>query len=94
MHHLAIERELFDRAMRMQQDRHARALVDAARLDSDVAILDQVDAADAVASGDLVGALDQRGRREPLAVYRDRIAARVFDFDVLGLRRARFAARR
>ena len=60
MHHLAIERELLDRAMPMKQDRHAGRLVNAARLDSDVAILDQIDATDSVAARDLVGALDNR----------------------------------
>src|SRR5207253_1362655 len=45
---LAVEGERFERFERGDEHRAARRLVHAARLDADQAILDQVDAADAV----------------------------------------------
>ena len=44
----AVERDGLDGAMRREQDRAARRLVHAARLHADKAVLDEVDAADAV----------------------------------------------
>src|SRR5579872_34090 len=85
MQHLAIEGELLDRAMAVEQHRHAGRLVHAARFDADIAILHQVDAPDAVAPRDLISALDDGRRSEPLAIDRDRIALRIFDLDILGL---------
>ena len=69
--------------MRRVQDRAAGRLVNAARLHADVAVLDQVDAADAVFRADVVQRCQELSRREPLAVHRDRIAASVIDLDVL-----------
>src|SRR6266852_9960845 len=71
--------------MGMKKNRHARAFVNATRLDADVAVLDQVDASHAMAAADLVGALDYARRRQVFAVYRDWVAARVLDLDVLRL---------
>ncbi len=65
--------------MRRQQDGAARRLVDAARLHADEAVLDQVDAADAVVAAELVQLGEQRGRRQRLAVEADGVAARKAD---------------
>src|SRR6185312_3823441 len=58
MHHLAIERELLNRATGVQKDSYARTFVHSARLDTDIAVLDQIDPPDAVTSADFVGAFD------------------------------------
>ena len=50
-------------------------LVDLAALDPDEAILDVIDPPDAVGAGELVDALDEGDRVEPLAVEADRNAA-------------------
>ena len=85
VHHLAVHRERLDRAVRRVQDRAARRLVDAARLHADVAVLDEVDAADAVLAAESVQPLEQRHRSEPLPVDRDRIAGLEVDLDRLRL---------
>src|SRR5690606_1529432 len=60
--------------MRLQQDGAAGRLVDAARLHADEAVLDQVEAADAVVAAEIVQRLEQGRRRQFLAVERYRIA--------------------
>src|SRR5260370_424617 len=77
MQRLAVERQRLDRAMRGLEHRSARRLVDAARLHPDVAVLDEVEAADAVAPGEPVESREEIRRREALAVHRDRIASLV-----------------
>jgi hypothetical protein len=74
MHHFAIECELFDRTMTMQEYSHSGAFIYSARFDSNVAILDQVNAPDAMTSTDFVGSFDDARGRESFTVYRDRIA--------------------
>src|SRR5450759_207408 len=69
---VAVERERLEGAERHDEERAARRLVDAARLDSDQPVLDDVHATDAVPATDLVELLDERHRRELLAVHRDR----------------------
>ena len=64
----------FDRAVRRQQHGAARRLVDPTRLHAHEAVLDQIDAADAVGAGQLVEAREQGRRRQRFAVDRDRIA--------------------
>ena len=59
VHHLAVERDRLDRAVRGVEHGAARRLVDAARLHPDEAVLDHVDAADAVRARDLVQAVEQ-----------------------------------
>ena len=58
-----------------QDDRRRRDLVDVADLQADDAVLDVVDDADAVATADLGGALEQLDDPQPLAVERHRHAA-------------------
>ena len=60
---VAVERDRFERLERGDEQRAARRLVHAARLDADQPVLDDVGAADAVASADLV----QRRSRAPPA---------------------------
>ena len=68
--------------MRGVQDRRGRRLVDLAALDPDEAVLDVVDAADAVGAAQVVEALDELDRRQPLAVEGDRDAALEGDDDL------------
>ena len=71
--------------MRRQQQRSARRLVTAARLDADEAVLDQVDAADGIARADFVQHFDQRDRIEFDAIHRDRQSVAKFDRHLLDL---------
>ena len=84
MHDLAVEGERLQRAVGDVQDRAAGRLVDAARLHADVAVLDQVDSADAVAPADVVEPGEQDGRRRALAVDANGVAGLEVDLDVLG----------
>ena len=61
------EHHLFEGLVRRVQDHRRRRLVDLARLDTDEAVLDLVDAADAVLAADLVEPLDERDAAELLA---------------------------
>ena len=64
MRGVAVERDRLERLQRRHEQRAARRLVHAARLHADQAVLDDVDAADAVPAADLVQRLHQRRRRE------------------------------
>src|SRR5699024_1086712 len=67
------------------QQRHARGLVDPARLRLDDAVLDLVGHAESVTAADLIGLEDQRhGIVEDLAVDRDRATGLEADGDLLG----------
>ena len=68
-------------AVRGEQDRAAGRLVDAARFHADEAVLDQVEAADAIVVAELVELGQQRCRRQFLAVDRDWIALVEIDRD-------------
>ena len=68
--------------MGREQDRAARRLVHAARLHADKAVLDEVDAADAVGLAERVQFGEQRGRRKFLAVDADGIASLEADANV------------
>src|SRR5665213_998336 len=61
MRRAAIERDALDAAMRLMQDGAARRLIDAARLHADEAVLDQIDAANAMPPAELVEPRAQRG---------------------------------
>ena len=54
MHRLAVHRDRFECAVSGLQDRDAGRLVNAARLHADKAVLDQIDAADAVFAAEVV----------------------------------------
>src|SRR5437660_3020694 len=56
MRRAAVEAEALDAAMRRQQDRAARGLVDAARFHADKAVLDEIEAADAMRAAALIEA--------------------------------------
>ena len=58
--------------MRLVQDRRGGRLVDLAALDADEAVLDVVDAPDAVRPTELVQPIDELDRGQPLPVERDR----------------------
>jgi hypothetical protein len=66
---LAVERERLERPERLDEQRSARRLVDAARLDADEPVLDQVDPADAVPRRRSAFSVDERagasGSRSP-----------------------------
>ena len=72
---VARQRQPLERAVGGVQDGRRRRLVDLAALDADQAVLDVVDAADAVRAAERVQALDELDGAEPLAVERDRDAA-------------------
>ena len=71
--------------MRGVQDCSARRLVDAARLHTDQAVLDDVDTANAVRTAELVELLEERNRLEYFAVDRDGRSFREPDCDKFGL---------
>ncbi len=82
--------------MSIVQNRHAGRFVHAAALHADEAVLDHVDAADAVAAADLIELFHNAQRRELLAVHGDRHALLErnrdrFHFVRRGLRRHRHA---
>jgi hypothetical protein len=52
VHRAAVERDRFHRPVGGEQDRAARGLVDAARFHADEAVLDEIDAADAVVAAE------------------------------------------
>ena len=64
-----------------EQDRAAGRFVHAARLHADIAVLDQIEPADAVVVAELVERGEQRRGREALAVDRDRISLLERDLD-------------
>ena len=68
--------------MRGVQDRGGRRLVDLAALDPDQPVLDVIDPADAMGGAQLVDAIDQGDRQQPLAVDGDRDAALELDRDL------------
>ena len=80
----AIQRDALDAAMRGQQHRAARRLIDAARLHADIAPLDQIEPPHAVAPADGVQRRQHRRRAERLAVQRHRVALVESDLDELG----------
>jgi hypothetical protein len=80
----AVEGDRLDGAVGAQQDGAARGFVAAARLHADVAVLDQVEAADAVLAAQLVEPASSSWRLHALAVDRDQIALLEFEIDVLG----------
>ena len=82
MRRAAVERDRFDAAMGCEQDGAAGRLVHAARLHADEAVLHQIEAADAVGAAELVQLGQQRGRRQFLAVDRDRVALLEADLDI------------
>ena len=81
----AIERELFDAAMREVIDRAARRFVHAARFHADEAVLDQVEPANTVLAPELVLRGQQRRRAHRFAVQRDAVALFEIDRDDFGL---------
>src|SRR5207248_2845257 len=70
MHRAAVEAEALDAAMRRQQDRAARRLVNAARFHTDKAVLDEIEAADAMLAAELIEASQHGRRRQPFAIDR------------------------
>ena len=82
--HFAVECERFDRATGVIQKRAARSFVDPSRFHADEAVLNQINHADPVPSGDFVGSLEQCCRFEFLAVDGDWVATDEFDLNVFG----------
>ena len=80
--------------MRLVEDRAAGRLVDAARLHADEAILDDVDAADAVLAAELVQVREQRSGTMRVTVDGDGVAALVARWSRSAARPARPAASR
>ena len=81
----AVERDQLDGAMRREQDRAARRLVDAARLHADEAVLDQVEPADAICPTQFIEPRQDRRRRQCLAVDAHRVALGKADAHFRGL---------
>ena len=68
--------------MRLLHDRSARGLVAAARLHADVAILDQIEAADAVLAANTVELGERLRRSHRFAVDRDDVTVRIFELEI------------
>ena len=82
---LGVETERLERLVRLDEEKRGRALVALAALDAHDAVLDHVDATEAVAAGDLVRLDDEVEQVHLLAVERRRDAALETDDDSLGL---------
>ena len=82
---LAVEGDRFDGAVGLEHDRAAGGFVAAAALHADEAVLDQVEAADAVLASQSVELCEQLGGSHLTAVDRHRVARFVADGDVFGL---------
>ena len=76
-----VKRDLLNASVSLQQNCSARSLVNAARLHSDIAVLDEIESADAVAPSQIVQFSQQLGGRHSLSVDGDRIAGFEFQFD-------------
>ena len=85
MQRLAIEAQRFELAMRGDEQSAAGCFVRAARFHADETIFDNVHAADAIGCGDFIQLIEQRERREFLAVHGDGIPGFEADFDGRGL---------
>ncbi len=85
----AVQGDGFDAPVGGDQDGPAGSLVDPARLHADVAVLDQVQAADAIVVAELVQPGEQSRGRQPLAIDRHCIAALEVDGDHARLVRRR-----
>ena len=85
MRRAAIERDLLDAAMRLEEDRAARGFVDPARFHADETPLHKIEPADPVFAAKLVEPRQKRGRRELFAIDRDGIAPLEADFHIFGL---------
>ncbi len=83
--HFAVEAHRLDGAVRLEQDGAAGRPVAAARLHADIAVLDQVEAADAVFAADLIQRGEQLVGLHLLAVEGDGITLPEFEIEVLGL---------
>src|SRR3546814_8170416 len=66
MRRAAVERDAFDAAMRARIDFAARRFIHAARLHADEAVLDEVEAADAMLAAEVVQGREQRRGRHRL----------------------------
>ena len=77
----AVERDLFNSAMCLQQDRAAGRLIDAPRLHADKPVLDEVQATDSVPPAEFIEPCNQARRAQPLAVDCNRIALTEFNVD-------------
>src|SRR3546814_6098153 len=86
----AIEAQRFDRAMRLEQDGAARRFIAAPALHADVAVLDNVETADAVFAAKLVELFENLERRAAHPVDRHRIALVELDGDDLCIGRRVF----
>ena len=80
-----VERDAFDAAVRAGIDLAARGFVHPAALHADEAVLDEIEAADAMLAAKLIERGEQRGGRHRLAVERGAVALLEVDGDVFGL---------
>ena len=82
MRRAAIERDLFDAAMRDVQDGATRRFVHAARFHADEPVFQQIEPTNAMALAQLVQLPQQLRRAQPFAIDRHRIAALEIDGDI------------
>jgi hypothetical protein len=80
-----VEADRLDGTVGAQHDRAARSFVAAARLHADIAVLDQIETADAVLATQFVELGQNLGRAHAGAVQGDDIAFLVGQFQILGL---------
>ena len=84
MRRAAIQRQLLDATMGSMIDGAARRFVHAARFHADIAVLDQIEPADAMLAAIFVELLQQRRRAHRLAIDRDTVAAFEINRDIFG----------
>src|SRR5690606_14983678 len=78
------ERQPHDPAMSQMRDGTARRLIHAARLHADIAVLDQVEATDAMATAICVERFEQRRGAHPFAIDGNAVATLESDRDIFG----------
>ena len=83
--HRFVQREPFEFRMRKMQNRRGGRFIDLARFDPDQPVLDQVDPADPVRSGNTVETVDELHGVQFLAVQRDRDSMEEIDLHDLRL---------
>jgi len=84
MRDFAVEADRLDGAMGLEHDRAPRRFVAPSRLHADVAILHQVQPADAVPAADAVELGQHRGGGERLAVEGDDVSRLVLELQIFG----------
>ena len=79
----AVERDLLNPAVRLQQNGAAGGFIKSTAFHADKAVFHQIQQTHAMLAADLVQPGQDRGRRQSLTIDRDRIAAFKSDFHII-----------